>query len=108
MLGGIGLLSALCKRIWRSRERPTFSRALAPANSGARASSRVVSLFGRGRRQNGKRRKFERAGYAGPQLGPFYEIASEGVVKGQNFLGGSRRSGARACGFLGGGRAAQG
>ena len=48
------------------------------------------------------------AGYAGPQLGPFYEIASEGVVKGQNFLGGSRRSGARACGFLGGGRAAQG
>ena len=103
MLGGIGLLSALCKRIWRSRERPTFSRALAPANSGARASHRVVSLFGRG-----KRRKFERAGYAGPQLGPFYEIASGGVVKGQNFLGGSRRSGARACGFLGGGRAAQG
>ena len=50
MLGGIGLLSALCKRIWRSRERPTFSRALAPANSGARAS-RVVSLFGRGRRR---------------------------------------------------------
>ena len=48
------------------------------------------------------------AGYAGPQLGPFYEIASEGVVKGQNFLGGSRRSGARACGFLGGGRVAQG
>ena len=91
----------------RSSERPTFSRALAPANSGARAS-RVVSLFGRGRRQNGKRRKFERAGYAGPQLGLFYEIASGGVVKGQNNSRGLAPKRRSRLWFLGRGRAAKG
>ena len=32
-------------------------------------------------------KEFQRAGYVGPQLGLFYEIASGGAVKGQNFLG---------------------
>ena len=53
-------------------------------------------------------KEFQRAGYVGPQLGLFYEIASGGAVKGQNFLGARAEAALALVVSLGGGHAAKG
>ena len=48
-------------------------------------------------------KEFQRAGYVGPQLGLFYEIASGGAAKGQNFLGARAEAALALVVSLGGG-----
>ena len=75
--------------------------------SGGCAKKRLTfGGFGRGRGQGAK--EFQRAGYVGPQLGLFYEIASGGAVKGQNFLGARAEAALALVVSLGGGHAAKG
>ena len=62
--------------------------------------------FGSVRRQAAE--EFQRAGYVGPQLGLFYEIASGGAVKVQNFLGARADAALALVVSLGGGHAAKG
>ena len=58
------------------------------SGGGARQKNKTADFFGDLGGAGGQAAKeFQRAGYVGPQLGLFYEIASGGAVKVQNFLG---------------------
>ena len=98
-----------------ARERPKFSRGLAPKRRSRRGFSaggvreKTADFWGDLGGAGGQAAKeFQRAGYVGPQLGLFYEIASGGAVKGQNFLGARAEAALALVVSLGGGHAAKG
>ena len=99
-----------------ARERPKFSRGLAPKRrsrrgfsaGGVRGKKTADFLGDLGGAGGQAAKEFKRAGYVGPQLGLFYEIASGGAVKGQNFLGARAEAALALVVSLGGGHAAKG
>ena len=106
---------ALWNRVWRRAKGQNFLGG--SRRSGARDA---VSLRGGVREKTADffwdlggaggqaAKEFQRAGCVGPQLGLFYEIASGGAVKVQNFLGARAEAALALVVSLGGGHAAKG